>query len=1111
MPAPDLSKLQTPMYTVEGGSFVRRNGDRYNNRPLYCNQINAAVLAGDRPLLRVGRGQYELGTLLIGIKRGETVKWLLDFDSVTARYNPGRFEWVVSDKAFEGLKLTLDVLPAAVGSGVAVKISADGVRPGDQLVWACGAALRLQGQAFLWQWDVTTGGRELLLQRTFNPADAAGNVVTLDGTTFRLASAGPEVSVTTGRSSTGGPLKVVDANAWRDPVKLLASTYPAPTPPAANPPTTAPVNAPMVIATENLTPGKPIYLWVVGMLPPPAPSTRPTAVTPPSPDEAGIEFLAPQTAFEDAERRFQEIRSHIEISTPDPLFDAAVAANLVVTDAIYRSGMFTHSGMRWGVPLVGWRSVFSSTTFGWHDRVKTNVRFLTANQTTESDKTKPEADAVLKLTRQSPNSRLFGKGRIRVFQPNHYDMQSQWFDQIIHNWRWTGDAELEAMLRPSLFLHLDWMDECFDPDGDGAYESYTNTWPTDNTWFSGGGTSEQTAYAFTGHRAAAEMARRAGDTARAKHHTAMVERIRAGFFKQMWATASGHPGAVREQLGHKRLREDPWLYAIFCPIDAGLLDPVQSLQALHYTEWALERVNLPYGGQLVWPSNWVPNIWSARELWPGDTYHLALAYYQTGLPDDAWNIFRGTFLHYLVHGPVPGDQGHGAGSTDFTDCASPFGRTVIEGLFGYRPDYPNALVTIAPQLPSDWNDASIRTRDFTLKVARAQGRTAYSITLARPAPLKVCIPINARNIKSVRIGGAPAKYELKPGFGQTIVEISVPSTGSAEVEVLHDGTHVPTATPKLAVNAGDTISLTRDGATMATLVDPQSALTLPAIEGTTVAARPGHKLVVADARVGETPQYLATKLAVRNPAIEAAEAARFVQTVPADAKFATVDMSPAFNGDIRTIFQQQYVSPRPDTVSLRVGIDGYASWQMSLDAKYKAPEISLDNLPKLAGPDGTIGALGVSFARPADGEGARNVAFASLWDNWPDVVEVPVNRSGDAVWLLVAGSTFPMQTRIANGVIILTYADGTTERLDLIPPLNFWSLCHYGRADYNLQRDGFTFNHTPPPQVQLGTNCRAMVLNLRLRPGVPLKSVKLEALSPEVVLGLMAVSIMNPR
>ena len=149
---------------------------------------------------------------------------------------------------------------------------------------------------------------------------------------------------------------------------------------------------------------------------------------------------------------------------------------------------------------------------------------------------------------------------------------------------------------------------------------------------------------------------------------------------------------------------------------------------------------------------------------------------------------------------------------------------------------------------------------------------------------------------------------------------------------------------------------------------------------------------------------------------------------------------------------------------------------------------------------------GVPFVAPT---ATRNVAFTSLWDNWPAQVTVPVNDSGAALWLLVAGSTQPLQGRIANSVVHFRYADGVDEQLELVPPLNFRMLCPWGGADYNQQIDAFALGATPPMMVQLGSNCRAMLYGWRLRQGVTLKEVTLEALSQEVVVGLMGVTLMK--
>ena len=67
------------------------------------------------------------------------------------------------------------------------------------------------------------------------------------------------------------------------------------------------------------------------------------------------------------------------------------------------------------------------------------------------------------------------------------------------------------------------------------------------------------------------------------------------------------------------------------------------------------------------------------------------------------------------------------------------------------------------------------------------------------------------------------------------------------------------------------------------------------------------------------------------------------------------------------------------------------------------------------------------------------------------------------------------------------------------------------RSDYNYGADAFCMPLAPPPAVQLGENCRALVLNRRLRPGVRLQDVTLETLSQDVVVGVMGLTLMNPE
>ena len=1074
----ELDKLGAPLYTVEGDTFIRHNGDRYCNRPLYCNHIYAVALGGDKPYAMVGDKKSLLGNLMFALVRQNRGTWLQHASDVTSTYRPGRMEWQIKDSPWGATVIHLEVVPAAQGAGMLARVRVENAAPGDSLVWASGGFSNAKGD-ILWTMDMTSQNVKYIF-RGFDASDCEGNKVEVKGSSWTLQAASVRSSaMASGRCSAETKSVVADANAWKDPVGLLASHG---------------KDLPIACGTVALAGNQEVY-WSLGNSQAEVPSEKKSLAS---------EFAA-------GLQRVTEVEKQVVVETPNPWLNVAVGACVNANDAHFRDGIYSHSGMRWATGLLGWRTVYGGTVFGWHDNVKTDAKIFISKQIMQSDKTTAHADPKALLSSQAPDSRMFGKGRVDLDHPHHYDMQSQFFDQIQHAWRWTGDPDLEKLLRPSLDLHCEYIKDCFDPAGLGIYESYANTWPTDDQWYNGGGTSEETAYAYASEKTALQLAQRAGDQADVQLHMTNMDRIRKGFFDLLWISRLGYPGAYREQIGYKRLHESPWLYAIFCPIDAGLLDTEQSAQALQYSEWGLERVAMPYGGDQCWPSDWVPSIWSVREMWPGDNYQLALAYFQTGLADDGWKVLYGTFPQQMLYGKVPGDMGHPAGGTDFNDCNSMFARAIVEGLFGYVPDYPNEVVKIAPQFPSQWDHASIQTPDVTLKYARDGASSRISISLAHACAMDVQLPVSTKAVQAVMVDGKPAKWELAPGFGRSVVKLALPSATSANLEVTcHDVLKVYPAI-YLSGNCGESMTLQAEDSPIVDFHDPQGAMKDAWLENGAIhgvlTTNAGDHLVFGLAQVGEAQQWRLFKLHVKDVQADEYLAFKTEVPVPDHPQWNPINLQPVFNGDIRTIYQQKYLSPRPNTCSLRLAIDGYSTWQMSGNGQSRAPEIELNNVPSLIDGKGHIVAgKNVPFLWS---EGTKNIAFTSQWDNWPKHIDVPVNRTGQAVWFLLCGTTDPMEVRIANAELRMKYADGVVEKLEIVPPFNFWRLCPFGGVDYDYQRDGFALPKVPPTTVQLGKNCRGIVLGWHLRPGVALESVTLETLSEEVVVGLMGMTVMN--
>lgn len=1285
---------QTLRYEADGEALVIHNGRHFNNRPLYGNHIGGFVLAGDRPFLRMAQSPYVDGCFMVAVVREGKGGWLADAGDVTTRYRSGCAEWTVRDSAWPGLTVHWAGVPLAEGPGMAVRLRIEGGKAGDRLVWCFGGAMRnLPGFAtsMNWGWDIL--GHPELLTRGFTPEDCRGNSIRLVGDHFVLQppaydppGSQPRHTVV-GRGPSASRAVVVDASGWQDPAGLAGGAV-----------------GELPIVCGALDAGVPLEAY--------------WAFAAGEDSEAGLNrrTVSPADAFAAGVKRLESVSRQVTVETPDALLNATVAQSCLAMDGMWYPPVFAHGAMQWNLQLVGWRTLFGAIAYGWHDRVLAQARFFIDKQIRESANLLAKADPKLGYGQQARDSRFYGRGFIP--DQGFYDMQSQFFDQVLHDWRWTADPVLEKVLRPALELHLEWMRDCFDPDGDGVYESYINTWPTDSQWYNGAGTAEETAYAYRGHKAALDMARRAGDEKAVAVHRARLEKIRRGFIDSLWIGSKGYVGSYREQMGYKRCNENPWLYSIFLPIDAGLLSPLQAAQALHYTEWGLENERMPYGGRRVWTSNWVPSVWSVREMWPGDNYHLALAYFQTGLAADGWDILRGTFLESACAGPSPGNLGHKMGGLDFNDCASMFCRTTVEGLFGYSPDYPNGTVSISPQLPDEWNHAAIHTPDVSITVDRSASSVTCTVELSRSASLDIRLPVCAGRVREVTVDGVRARWTTEPGFERSLVRVVAPKARKACVVAKLEQVRPPQPPSVFAVKAGR-IELMPAPANLVRIEDPQSVLSNPTVQGgrfhSAVGTNEGHHMVFGLAKTGSLEQWLRFTGSVVDEEAEKAKAAKRVLEIPKDARWGCVDVAKSFNGDVRKIYKQQYLSPRPQTCSVRIGSDGYSPWTFYYWGGH-APEIELDQVPLLlkddsanrtpayeAGADpsleltnevtleawvqadpmpqaggrildksrpGTYDGYmldtypgnslrlhtpqgGCSFdaklpgdrwthvaavysssgkiaklfmngqevagrtsgqfpplsttklplrigvdpagdsrflgriqraavyrraltndeiARraadpaPLDGVIAEwnleanpkprvepiagqlvlhrvgtassriqtpqgvpftwmsddvNIAFTSQWDNWPNHITVPVNRKGEAVWLLVCGSSNPMQCGIANAELRMRYVDGVVEKLELVHPQNYWTLCQLAttpsgpgqdtRNYYNYERDGFCLPKNPPAMVALGRNCNANLLNWRLRPGVALESVTLETLSMEVVVGLMGVTVMNPE
>lgn len=258
------------------------------------------------------------------------------------------------------------------------------------------------------------------------------------------------------------------------------------------------------------------------------------------------------------------------------------------------------------------------------------------------------------------------------------------------------------------------------------------------------------------------------------------------------------------------------------------------------------------------------------------------------------------------------------------------------------------------------------------------------------------------------------------------------------------------------------------------------------------------------------------------------------------------DLSDSYNASVDDIYRQQYLSPRSPYTTLEIPTQGMGDWCVPL----MTAKIEDDGLRARISDDDVFDTeLGVRFRLPKEGQ---NIVYTSLWDNYPDSVAITVSEAATKVttnaerylYLLLAGSTNNMQSRIDNGLVIAHYDDGRADTLHLINPYNwcpieqdyyydnhaFWSTANHpyrvhlgsGKVSRTLKRElqqtgadnGAVNIHvtdfeadTPIAKGLSIPDGAAQILKMPLSAGHRLTSISLHTLSNDVVIGLMAITL----
>ena len=1126
-----ITKERQVHYLPQGNDFICVKPTMRFNRALYGTNTAFRVEAGDLPefaMYMPGMG----GNLQFKLLRAGKTKELIKADSIKTIYRAGSMLYEIKDAMLGNGKLLITILALSNAEGLVLKLKSENVSDSVQLIWIYGGA---SGKKFSRDGDIgadpessfylkpeySIDNRYQFLEGKFILTYGTGKVLTEEERY--------EIQTKPENKLTGEiPKDAKQITGYYPPSSMINLEYSAWPEKVQNQ-----IDSGVVLCVSGrfLLKNREEYFLL---------HNTATTVT-----------KIPEQEFNDAEAVRKKLADRIKINTPDKYLNTLGGALAVAADAIWEEPTYMHGAVAWRMRLPGWRGAYVADPLGWHDRARIHFDAYAKSQLTTPATSGVVMDTALNLARhlEKVGTQLFSDGYI-TRNPNgyvgahHYDMNLVFIDQLLNHFNYTGDTAYVRKMWPLLKRHLAWEKRNFDADGDGLYDAYAAIWASDALQYSGGGVTHSSAYNFRANKEALRLAKLIGEDGTVYEREA--NKILDAINRNLWMAGDGWYAEYKDLLGNKLIHPAAGLWTIYHAIDSKLPDEFQAYQSLRYIDNHIPHIPVIAKGwdekdlYLLSETNWQPYTWSLNNVVLAENLHTSLAYWQANRNEDAFKLWRSAILETMYLSAGPGnfqqlsfyDAMRGELYRDFADGIGMVARTLVEGLFGIQPDALNKRLIIRPGFPASWNNAAIQTPDISFDFLRTGDKEVYTIrqNTYRHLDLQLNIPALKDYVASLIVNEKTVKWKaVSNAIGKPLIEINLPPNVNYSIVVKWKGDPIiPVAVNKEVVYS-KSFKLNLPGKIMIDLFDPQSVLAKKSLVNNilsgVIADNLGAKTIFIKVKQGSLNWWQPVHLLAQPLFMGLPESFTFISDHK-EPGLNKIDLSEVFNDSVTKFFQNKYFSPRPMSPTLQLPVHGIGNWA------YHSVQVNISDsgLRSMAGSKNEIiTSTGIPFQTPGT-NGSKNIVFTSMWDNYPDSVIIPLTGNSSHAYFLMTGTTNPMQSRLVNGELIINYTDGTTDKLELKNPENWWPI----EQDYFVDGFAFTTNatdETKPVRIALKTGKEistdheytsirgfsnfgidggaATVLDMPLNEKKQLKNLVLKSIANDVVIGLMSITLVR--
>ncbi len=439
-------------------------------------------------------------------------------------------------------------------------------------------------------------------------------------------------------------------------------------------------------------------------------------------------------------------------------------------------------------------------------------------------------------------------GAIPMFNPNHQKLGMKrrdwggannfWAWQVRHYVKQTGDLEFARQIIPMLDRAIEQTLDEYDPDGNlliawglqiGNQEDFVAN-PYDG--------SVPSMELYNMFMTRAELSEYTGDKEAATLWSQKAEKVRNVLYKELWIDDLGRFAYYKDPTG--RILLDGQYQTYLYPTIYGLVDSYDQYSGLRHL---LDRLTDEQGA--VFASNNFPwhvpesvSTWgmqrgAAQQPW------AAMGLAAAGKNNMTWKPLL-AMAKWAQDPRRPGswpETGPEPTPAYFTPPAGLYISTMIEALFGLKPNIPGGYLEVSPSFPDHWPEANLTLPGTTVNYSREKNRIQYAIESSLNLPLKVQWRLPVSTIKSVKVNHRSVEFELLPGVNHMILSFDVPASNKSQIIIEFDPVDYKVVAPN-SIACGETLSIELEGAEIEKIIDRYNVLestrllTSGSVEGT---------------------------------------------------------------------------------------------------------------------------------------------------------------------------------------------------------------------------------------------------------------------------------------